>query len=138
VTGWVTEDFSAAPATALYAAVLLLAGASWVLLQRALVRCNGRDSALARAVGRDAKSNVSTVLYIAAVCVAFVHTWIADLLIVAVAFLVHPGPAPRARRRRERAAVTASRPSRSPERATRELRAKVDQMGDLLRRASPS
>jgi uncharacterized membrane protein len=87
VTGWVAEDLSAAPPTALYAAVMLMAGVSWLLLQHALVRCNGRDSALASAVGRDVKGKLSSVLYAAAVGLAFVRTWIAHVLIVTVAFI---------------------------------------------------
>jgi uncharacterized membrane protein len=85
VTGWVAEDFSAATPTALYAGVMLLAGVSWLLLQQTLVRCNGRDSALARAVGGDVKGKTSAVLYTAAIGLAFVRTWIAHGLIVAVA-----------------------------------------------------
>jgi uncharacterized membrane protein len=87
VTGWVAEDFLAAPPTALYAAIMLLAGLSWQLLQQALVRCNGRDSALARGVGGDVKGKMSTVLYTAAFGLAFVRTWIAHVLVVAVALM---------------------------------------------------
>jgi uncharacterized membrane protein len=87
VTSWVAEDFSAALPTALYAAVMLLAGVSWLVLQRSLVKRNGRDSALARAVGGDVKGKMSAVFYVAAIGLAFVQTWIAHSLIVAVALM---------------------------------------------------
>ncbi len=87
VTAWVAEDFTAPLPTSVYAAIMLLAGLSWLVLQRALVTRNGHDSALARAVGGDVKGKMSAVLYICAIGAAFVRTWIAHALIVAVALI---------------------------------------------------
>lgn len=44
-------------------------------------------SALARALGRDLKNIVSAILYAAAIPLAFVQAWVADLLYVAVAVM---------------------------------------------------
>ena len=86
-TGWVGENPRAAIPTAAYGAVLLLAGVAWLLLQAALLRRNGPDSVLARAVGRDLKGKLSAALYLAAIGAAFVHTGLADALYVLVAVI---------------------------------------------------
>ena len=55
------------------------------MLQSALVAANGRGSTLASAVGRDLKGKISLALYIVAVPLAFVRTWIAIGLYIAIA-----------------------------------------------------
>ena len=87
VTSWVGEGLGAALPTALYGVVFLMAGVSWLLLQRSLLKLNGPHSALARAVGRDTKGKVSAVLYSFAIALAFVRTWIADGIYVLVALI---------------------------------------------------
>ena len=87
ITSWVGDSPLASIPTALYGGVLLMAGVAWLLLQRSLVKLNGRDSALARAVGRDVKGKVSALLYSSAVVLAFVKTWIADAIYVFVAMM---------------------------------------------------
>jgi uncharacterized membrane protein len=67
--------------------VLLLCGAAYYVLERALVTRHGQDSALARAVGSDAKGQVSVALYAAAVGLAFVEPKISCALYVVVAVM---------------------------------------------------
>ena len=86
-TGWVGEYPRAAVPTAIYGGVFLMAGVAWLLLQDALVRRNGQDSLLARAVGRDLKGKLSALLYASAILLAFVKVWIADALYVLVALI---------------------------------------------------
>lgn len=86
-TGWVGEYPRAAIPTAIYGGVFLMAGVAWLLLQDALVKRNGPESLLARAVGRDLKGKVSAVLYASAILLAFVKVWIADALYVLVALI---------------------------------------------------
>lgn len=87
VTSWVGSTPTASAPTALYGAVLLMAGVAWLLLRRSLVKLNGPDSALARAVGRDLKGRASAVLYSLAIALAFVSTWIADGIYIFVAMM---------------------------------------------------
>ena len=87
VTGWVGETRFATTPVAAYGAVLLMAAVAFIVLLRRLVRCNGKDSVLARAVGRDWKGKVSLALYAAAVPLAFASRWIACGLFVVVALL---------------------------------------------------
>src|SRR5207247_772992 len=86
-TGWVGEYPRAAIPTAIYGGVFLMAGVAWLLLQDALVRRNGQDSLLARAVGRCLKRKLSALLYASAILLAFLTVWIADALYVLVALI---------------------------------------------------
>jgi uncharacterized membrane protein len=87
VTGWMGENHFAPLPVALYGAVLLLAGAAYFILARALVAHHGRDSALAKALGRDFKGKASVALYALAIPLAFVSPWLACALYVAVAVM---------------------------------------------------
>ena len=86
-TGWMGENHFAAIPTAIYGVVLIFAAIAYTILQRALIRINGRDSVLANAVGSDFKGRISIVLYLVAIGLSFVNRWIADALYVAVAII---------------------------------------------------
>ena len=87
VTGWMGENNFAPAATALYGVILLIASFAYWLLQRTIIVDQGRNSVLAKAVGRDLKGKLSPVLYAIAIPSAFVHQWIAGGLYVLVALL---------------------------------------------------
>ena len=55
------------------------------MLQTAIVAREGRDSALARALGSDWKGKLSPVAYASAIGLAFVYRWIAVGIYVGVA-----------------------------------------------------
>jgi uncharacterized membrane protein len=85
VTGWMNENHYAPLTVAGYGFVLMCAALSYTILVRVLLRHHGPDSPFARALGSDRKGNLSLAAYIAAVPLAFVHTWIALAIYVAVA-----------------------------------------------------
>jgi uncharacterized membrane protein len=87
VTSWVGTTPAASVPTALYGAVMLMAGVAWLLLQRSLVKLNGPDSPLARAIGHDVKGKASAVLYTVAIALALFNTWVADAIYVGVAMM---------------------------------------------------
>ena len=87
VTGWMGENHFAAVPTAIYGSVLLLAAIAYYLLQGAILRAEGPDSVLATAVGADFKGKVSPLCYAIAIPLAFVSSWIANGLYVAVALM---------------------------------------------------
>ena len=87
VTGWMGENSFAATPTALYGFVLLMAGAAYWILERALIAAEGKESILARAVGRDRKGKLSVSLYAAAIPLAFLHRWIAQAVYILVALM---------------------------------------------------
>ncbi len=80
------NSFSPLP-VALYAIVLWFDGFAFYILASSLVVIHGRDSALAVALGDDAKGRISLVLYTLAIPLAFVYTWLALGLLVAVAII---------------------------------------------------
>src|SRR5215471_14669893 len=86
-TRWTGEfPLDSEPAAA-YGVVLLLAGTAYWILQRVLIKAQGPDSLLARAVGRDLKGNLSPVLYIVGIALAFVHPRIAKAIYALVALI---------------------------------------------------
>ena len=87
VTRWMGENHSAALPAALYGVVLLMAAIAYLILQCAIVADQGRDSALAAAIGRDFKGKLSLACYVIAIGLAFVNQWMADALYVFVAVM---------------------------------------------------
>jgi uncharacterized membrane protein len=86
-TAWMGEnDFAPAP-TALYGLSLLMPAIAYLILQRAILRREGRDSILATAVGGDFKGKISAVLYILAIPAAFVSQWISGAIYVGVSLM---------------------------------------------------
>jgi len=87
VTGWMGENHFAKTPTAVYGFVLLMAGVAYYVLERTIIRSQGEDSLLARAVGSDPKGRASMVLYAAAIPLAFWEPWVAYGLYAAVALM---------------------------------------------------
>ncbi len=86
-TGWVGDSRLAPLPTAVYGAVLLLAGIAYLILQSAITARQGAGSKLAAAVGRDAKGKASLALYALGIALAFVRPWISGALYVLVALI---------------------------------------------------
>ena len=86
-TAWMGENHFAAPPTAAYGVVLLMAAIAYFILQRTILRSQPAGSILARAVGNDLKGKLSPLFYLAAIPLAFVNPWISDALYVAVALM---------------------------------------------------
>jgi uncharacterized membrane protein len=87
VIRWIDEQGLTALPVACYGVVLTGAGVSYAVLEGLLIAVNGRDSKLARAVGRDRKGKLSVTLYAIAVGVAFLWPWLAIAIYIAVALL---------------------------------------------------
>jgi uncharacterized membrane protein len=87
VTGWMGENHFAAWPVACYGAVLLCAAIAYHILARVLILYHGRDSALAKALGKDFKGKVSVTFYAVAMPLSFVNSWLACALYVLVAVM---------------------------------------------------
>jgi len=87
VTGWMGENHFAPVPTALYGAVLLMAGVAYYILEQTIIRSQGPQSKLEAAVGNDAKGKISVVLYAVAIPLAFVHQLLSDAIYVLVALM---------------------------------------------------
>ncbi|MHA6769144.1 TMEM175 family protein [Sphingobium ummariense] len=87
VIRWLDESGFAPMATAAYGVVLGMAAIGYAFTERAIIAVNGRNSALARAVGRDRKGIISVLLYVIAVPLAFFVQWLSIAIYVLVILL---------------------------------------------------
>src|SRR6202011_938886 len=89
-TAWMGDNFLAPLPTAVYGGTLLMPAIAYYLLQKALMRKQGPDSVLAKALGSNIKGKISSMLYGAGIVLAFVSPWlsIAIYALVAIMWLV--------------------------------------------------
>ena len=86
-TAWMGENHFAKLPTAIYGVALLMPAIAYNLLQKAILRREGQDSTLAKALGRDIKGRISPVLYVTAIALSFVDPLIAGIIYVSVAVM---------------------------------------------------
>ena len=97
----------------------LAAALSYTWLVRALIRANGRDSGLARAIHTDVKGNVSLGLYAAGVALAAVNAYLSYVCYAAVSVIwlipdrrfTHTHDDESIASRKRRLAISSDRPS---------------------------
>jgi uncharacterized membrane protein len=87
VTGWMGENKFAAVPAALYGIILLCAAIAYFILARSLLSIHSPDSVLATALGADFKGKISMVIYLVAIPLAFVRSWLACALYILVAVM---------------------------------------------------
>jgi uncharacterized membrane protein len=85
--GWMGENHFTAVPTALYGVVLLMAAIAYNLLQQSIIRSQGQDSLLKKAIGRDWKGKLSPVLYVVAILATLRSSWIAQAVLVIAALM---------------------------------------------------
>jgi uncharacterized membrane protein len=86
-TGWMGENHFAPTPTAVYGIVLFMCGIAYFVLQREIIKEQGPESIVARAVGSDVKGKISPAAYAIAVPLAYVSQWLSGALYVAVALM---------------------------------------------------
>jgi uncharacterized membrane protein len=86
-TAWIGENHVAPIPTAIYGFVLLMAAIAYEILLAVIIAKEGSESFVALAVGKDWKGKLSLALYVAAIPLAFVSSWMASGLYVFVALL---------------------------------------------------
>ncbi|NJO78854.1 MAG: DUF1211 domain-containing protein [Cyanobacteria bacterium RM1_2_2] len=87
VTGWTGENPFAALPVAFYGTVLFFSAIAYFILTRTLIACQGKNSTLAVALGRDFKGKISMIIYTIAIALSFVNAWLACSLYVLVAVM---------------------------------------------------
>ena len=90
VIRWIGEaDISAMPVAA-YGAILAMASLAYLLIERTIIAAEGGESALDAALGSKTKEIWSTLLYAAAVPIAFLWVWasVAIYALVALYWLI--------------------------------------------------
>src|SRR5256885_13666888 len=86
-TAWMGENHYARLPTALYGVALLMPAIAYHLLQLAIIGLHGREGALAKALGRDLKGKISTLLYLVALPIAFFEPRVSLTIYVVVALV---------------------------------------------------
>ena len=84
-TGWMGENHFARLPTAVYGVVQFASAIAYTILQMTIIRLQGPNSQLAIAVKKDVKGKLSAAMWLAAIPLAYVQTWIALGLYIAVA-----------------------------------------------------
>ena len=86
-TAWMGEnEFSNLP-VALYGIVLLMSGIAYFILTVRLVAHHGKDSKIAKAIGKDIKGKISLGIYLTAIPFAFYNSWISFAAYIFVAII---------------------------------------------------
>ena len=86
-TAWMGKNnFSAVP-IATYGIVLLMASIAYLILQHFIIASQGADSLLKKAVGRDFKGKLSSLLYLIAILISFLLPWVSQGLYILVALI---------------------------------------------------
>lgn len=86
-TGWMGGQHFAAWPVALYGVVLVFSAIAYYLLAHTLIALHGAESTVATALGSDFKGKISIVIYLVAIPLAFVNSWVACSLYVFVAIM---------------------------------------------------
>jgi uncharacterized membrane protein len=86
-TGWMGENHFAAAPSAFYGVILLMAALAYWILQQIIIKSQGRESLLKKAIGSDWKGKTSPLIYMIAIPTAFLSHWISQSLYVMVALV---------------------------------------------------
>jgi TMEM175 potassium channel family protein len=86
-TAWAGENHGAPTPIAVYGFALLMAAIAYYILERAIIRHQGQNSILARAVGNRRKEYLSPLCYLAGIPLAYLNVGISIGLYVFVAVL---------------------------------------------------
>jgi uncharacterized membrane protein len=87
VTDWVGDNPTASAPSACYGVVLMLAALSYWVLQTTIIRVQGPQSLLQRAIGEDWKGKSSPLLYALGIALAFWRPWASQALYFVVALM---------------------------------------------------
>ena len=86
-TGWMGENHFAPVPSAIYGVVLMMAALAWFILQTLIVRAQGEDGVLRRALGADWKGKLSPPLYLAGIVSAFCVPGLAQAIYLLAALI---------------------------------------------------
>lgn len=86
-TGWAGENHFSASPSLLYGIVLFMAAIAYFILQSTIIRSQGPDSVLKKAVGKDKKGKLSPFIYLLAFALTYWNSLFSLALYVLVAFI---------------------------------------------------
>lgn len=80
VTDWMGQNHFAKLPVTCYGIILIMNALSYTLLAITLIRHHGKDSLLAKAVGKDTKGKISLAIYAAAIAISWFNSTISVVL----------------------------------------------------------
>jgi len=89
-TAWMGENHFSTWPVALYGCISMMAGIAYYMLAHCLATIHGKDSVLAKALGKDRKGILSVVFYVIGIGLSFINSWLGFsmyLLVAAVWFI---------------------------------------------------
>jgi uncharacterized membrane protein len=86
-TDWMGVNHWSTVPVAVYGCLLFMAATAFTILAYELIALEGKDSTLARAMGRDYKGKTSLLLYAVAIPLAYINPRISTAIYVLVAFI---------------------------------------------------
>jgi uncharacterized membrane protein len=86
-SGWMGENHFTKWPVIVYGVVLIMNSIAYYILVRSLLKANGKDSTLAKALGSDVKGKISTLIYAIGIGAAFFNSWISLGLYAVVAII---------------------------------------------------
>ena len=86
-TAWMGENPTAPIPVAVYGVSVLMPTLGWMVMQTAIVRRQGPDSALKAVLGKDIKGKLSPTLCLLGIFAAFFNPWIADACYASVSLM---------------------------------------------------
>jgi uncharacterized membrane protein len=86
-TDWVGENHFTRWPVVVYGVTLIIPGITYYLLSQSIIALHGKDSVLAKAVGKDIKGILSLVLYLIGIGLSFVHPMVGFVIYVLVAMM---------------------------------------------------
>jgi Predicted integral membrane protein len=87
VTAWMGENHFASVPVLFYGINLLMAAIAYYILQTQILRKQGKNSILAKAIGKDIKGKISPILYLIAIFFSFFNQWVSGGIYVLVALI---------------------------------------------------
>lgn len=84
-TAWMGENHFGQWPVVLYGFVAMMAGIAYYLLAHCLADLHGKDSTIAKAIGKDRKGIISVVFYAIGIGLSFVNSWLGFAMYVLVA-----------------------------------------------------
>ena len=89
-TDWMGENNFEQTPVIFYGFILLMCGVAYYFLVNALINRHGRDSVIAKAIGRDVKGKISVVSYLVAIGLGFINPWLSlgIYLIISATWLI--------------------------------------------------
>ncbi len=87
VTGWMGENNFANQPVALYGFIMLMSAIAYYILQTIIIKSQGENSILAKAIGTDIKGKISPVLYLMGIFLSSVSSKISGALYILVALI---------------------------------------------------